>query len=283
MANEQPRRSMFVDFMYAIVVGSALPLLNSEHLDLHDVRFWGILFLLLVILEDYFLYETQIAPFQKPGKVSPVALFFELAILVTWYLSAVAVSAAANRTGWFLCAFGGFFLLKFLAGVAHWTGFYRSLAKGVRFYRSLGRGIWESIVTNFAFWISILAAFGILLRCEQAQMGWRMLLTLFIAWVFTLIMWWTSRSWTPVNIVTKARLPGGTASQAYGPIPLVATRAKPPCKWTLTAGALPSGLTLDESGQITGAPTVAGKSAFTLLVSDAGSKTREQQFTIVVV
>jgi hypothetical protein len=272
---------MFVDFMYAIVVGSALPLLNDKHLDLSDVPFWGILFLLIVILEDYFLYETQIAPFQKPGKVNPIALFFEVAILVSWYFSALAVSVGATRTIWFLCAFGGFFLLKFLAGVTHWTGFFWSLGD-FRFPRSLLKGLWESTVTNFAFWISILTVLGILLRSEQAELGWQMLLTLLIAWVFTLIVWWSGRIWIPINIVTKSGLPGATATQGYGPISLVVTRAKLPCVWSLKAGTLPTGLLLDPTGQISGTPTAQQSSAFTLEVRDAAAKTQHQAFQIAV-
>jgi len=272
---------MFVDFMYAIVVGSALPLLTSERLNLLDVHFWGILFLLVVILEDYYLYETRIAPFQQPGKVSPVALFFELAILVSWYLSAVAVSAKENRTIWFLCAFGAFFLLKFLAGVAHWVGFYRSLS-GRKLY-SLWRGTWESIVTNFAFGISILIALVIAWQFGQAQMRWWMLLALFIAWLLTLITWWTSYGRMTLNIETLARLPDGTVGQAYGPATLTATRAAPPYTWKLIGnGVLPPGLELDARGQITGTPTGPAQVQFTLEVSDAASKTASRQFTIVV-
>jgi len=233
------------------------------------------------MLEDYFLYETQIAPFQKAGKINPIALFIEVAILVSWYFSALAVSVGATRTVWFLCAFGSFFLLKFLAGVTHWTGFYWSLGN-FRFLRSFLKGLWESIVTNFAFWISILTILGILLRSEQAEMGWRMLLTLFIAWVFTLIVWWSGRIWVPINIVTNSGLPGATANQVYGPISLIVTRSKLPCEWSVKAGTLPTGLRLDEDGQISGTPTVAQQSSFTLEVRDAAAKTQQQVFQITV-
>jgi hypothetical protein len=282
MADEQLRRSMFVDFMYAIVVGSALPLLNSEHLNLSDVRFWGILFLLLVVLEDYFLYETQIAPFQQPGKISPIALFLEVAILVSWYFSALAVSAKENRTTWFVAAFGLFYLLKFTAGVAHWTGFYKGFHQGETFRRSLARGIWESLVTNFAFWVAILTAIGaIIIRNKEAPLSWELLISLFIASLVTSMIWWTSDSWIPVNIVTRA-LPQGAVSIPYGPISLIAIRITPPGRWTRVSGTLPNGLNLDEKGELSGTPTVAGNSSFILKVTDAASKSKDQQFTIDV-
>jgi Putative Ig domain len=282
MADEQLRRSMFVDFMYAIVVGSALPLLNSEHLNLSDVRFWAILFLLLVVLEDYFLYETQIAPFQQPGKVSPIALFIEVAILVSWYFSALAVSSKENRSLWFVTAFGLFYSLKFTAGVTHWTGFYKGVYPGETFRRNLGRGIWESLVTNSAFWVAILTAIGaIIIRNNAAPVSWKLLLSLFIASLITSIIWWTSDRWMRVNIATRT-LPQGTVNTPYGPIPLIATRITPPCRWTRVSGALPIGVNLDEKGELSGTPTVAGNSSFVLKVTDAASKTKEQQFTIVV-
>jgi hypothetical protein len=56
----------------------------------------------------------------------------------------------------------------------------------------------------------------------------------------------------------------------------------PPYTWTLAGGALPAGVTLAPSGQITGSPTTAGVSTFTLSATDSTGKTASQQFSINV-
>jgi hypothetical protein len=86
---------------------------------------------------------------------------------------------------------------------------------------------------------------------------------------------------TTLNITTPASLPGGNIDQAYDQ-PLAASGGTSPYKWALTAGTLPSGLNLNPSGRITGAPTVGVTAKFTLQVIDANSKTKSQEFTLVV-
>jgi hypothetical protein len=67
-------------------------------------------------------------------------------------------------------------------------------------------------------------------------------------------------------ITTTTPLPGGTAGAAYSTI-LTASGGTVPYTWSLLSGTLPAGLAI--SGQsITGTPTTAGTSAFTLKVTD---------------
>jgi hypothetical protein len=85
-----------------------------------------------------------------------------------------------------------------------------------------------------------------------------------------------------LNITTGKTLSPATVGAPY-PQRLAATGGTPPYKWTLTAGKLPDGLSLDSAGTFTGTPTVAGTFTLTLQVSDAGgSKPKAQEFTIVV-
>jgi Putative Ig domain/Cep192 domain 4 len=56
----------------------------------------------------------------------------------------------------------------------------------------------------------------------------------------------------------------------------------PPYTWTLSGGALPAGLTLAPSGQITGSATTVGVSTFTVSATDSTGKTATQQFSINV-
>lgn len=52
--------------------------------------------------------------------------------------------------------------------------------------------------------------------------------------------------------------------------------------WSITAGALPAGLTLSPSGTISGTPASSGTSNFTVRVTDSGSATAQQSFALLV-
>ena len=55
-----------------------------------------------------------------------------------------------------------------------------------------------------------------------------------------------------------------------------------PVTWSVSAGTLPDGLTLNGNGLIIGSPTAAGESTFTVQVTDADSQTATKQLTLVV-
>ena len=84
--------------------------------------------------------------------------------------------------------------------------------------------------------------------------------------------------------VSATTLPNGAQSTTYTQN-LAVTGGAAPYTWTLVSGALPAGLTLSNSGQITGTPTSAGTSNFTVQASDSSSppRTATQQFSITVV
>ena len=76
----------------------------------------------------------------------------------------------------------------------------------------------------------------------------------------------TITSPSALAITTTSPLPGGTAGVAYSAI-LTASGGTAPYTWSLQSGTLPAGLAI--SGQlITGTPTTAGTSAFTVKVTD---------------
>ncbi len=88
---------------------------------------------------------------------------------------------------------------------------------------------------------------------------------------------------TTLSIATNA-LPGGTQNQAYS-VSLTATGGTPPYIWSLVNGtALPAGLTLSATGQISGTPTGSGSTTFTVQVTDsaATSQTATASLTLVV-
>ena len=89
----------------------------------------------------------------------------------------------------------------------------------------------------------------------------------------------------PTTLVIGATtLPSGTQNQAYSAT-LVASGGTAPYSWSLANNTtLPPGLNLSSAGQITGTPTVAGTTVFTVQVADAGTpqQTVTQQLTLVV-
>jgi subtilisin family serine protease len=86
----------------------------------------------------------------------------------------------------------------------------------------------------------------------------------------------------PAPTITTTALPGGTVGQAYSQT-LAATGGTPPYAWSLESGSLPDGLTLNPgTGAITGTPTSAGTSAFTVRVTDDLEQSDTQALTIAV-
>jgi hypothetical protein len=74
---------------------------------------------------------------------------------------------------------------------------------------------------------------------------------------------------TPLSI-TVSSLPAATANVTYSAA-LSATGATPPYKWAMTAGTMPTGLSMSTGGQISGMPTQTGSFSFTAQVTDSSS------------
>lgn len=72
---------------------------------------------------------------------------------------------------------------------------------------------------------------------------------------------------SPLSITTAA-LPNGVTSSAYN-VTLAASGGFGPYVWSLASGALPAGLSLSAAGVISGTPTAAGTSSFTVSVTDS--------------
>jgi hypothetical protein len=65
---------------------------------------------------------------------------------------------------------------------------------------------------------------------------------------------------------------------------LNATGGTAPYHWSITGGALPSGVTLADDGSFSGAPTALGTFTFTVKVMDSSTapKSASKQLSIVV-
>src|SRR4030095_10012759 len=87
----------------------------------------------------------------------------------------------------------------------------------------------------------------------------------------------------PLSITTGSPLPTDTRGMCYSKS-LAATGGTPPLTWSVTSGALPGGLTLSSAGVISGTPTGAGMTNFTVQVADSASAARNatKPFTLTI-
>ena len=88
----------------------------------------------------------------------------------------------------------------------------------------------------------------------------------------------------PLEIVTTSSpptLPDVSVGAPYN-VALQATGGKPGYVWTVTGGALPTGLTLASYGEVYGTPTSAGTTSSTITVTDANGNTDSDTFSLTV-
>jgi hypothetical protein len=86
---------------------------------------------------------------------------------------------------------------------------------------------------------------------------------------------------TPLSVVTTS-LPSGVVGRSYSGT-LVATGGTPPYQWSVSAGTLPAGLTLNAgTGALTGVPTSTGDSTVGISVRDASVQTAGVSLTVSV-
>lgn len=84
------------------------------------------------------------------------------------------------------------------------------------------------------------------------------------------------------SITTGSPLPSGTVGVSYSET-IAATGGTTPYSWSISAGALPAGLSIGAtSGVISGIPSAAGSFSFTVEVTDANAKTATAQFSVAI-
>jgi hypothetical protein len=84
----------------------------------------------------------------------------------------------------------------------------------------------------------------------------------------------------PLTISSGAP-PNGTSGVAYN-FTFTATGGTPAYTWSISAGALPAGLTLTAGGVLSGTPTTAGSSTFTVQVTDTVPATATASYTVQI-
>jgi arabinan endo-1,5-alpha-L-arabinosidase len=86
---------------------------------------------------------------------------------------------------------------------------------------------------------------------------------------------------TPLTI-TSASLAGGTVTLPYSATLDATGGTGSGYAWTVSAGALPGGLTLASSGVVSGTPTAAGTFNFTVEVTDSASASAAKNLSVVI-
>jgi hypothetical protein len=81
--------------------------------------------------------------------------------------------------------------------------------------------------------------------------------------------------------VSTASFSAGTVGSAFSAA-LAATGGKASVTWSIASGTLPAGLTLSSAGVISGTPTTASTSTFTVRVTDANGKAATRSLSITV-
>lgn len=85
----------------------------------------------------------------------------------------------------------------------------------------------------------------------------------------------------PLLSVSTLALANGTVGSGYSQS-INASGGTFPYTWSLSAGTLPAGLVLSSAGVVSGTPSAAGTSTFTLQVKDASSVTATHSYTMTV-
>jgi hypothetical protein len=92
----------------------------------------------------------------------------------------------------------------------------------------------------------------------------------------------TVTSPSPTPSITTASLPAGTVGSPYSAA-LSASAGTPPYTWSVSAGPLPNGLSLNSpAGLIAGTPGMAGQFTFTVQVRDSAGATAAATFTLTI-
>jgi hypothetical protein len=163
--------ALFVDFMYAVTVGASLPRLDDKVLSLRNPLMWGLLFLISVFLEDFYLYHVKVVPFLD-GFPHWRGFVLTMAIIGTWYLSQAAFPSNPRL---FLVSFALFFSLKLLGGLFMQPTKYPTRQDAVFLLPIAGACVFVILATHVFF----------------ASHPGRLIMGLAPVWLLAVVLWWS--------------------------------------------------------------------------------------------
>ena len=178
-------RGLFVDFMYAVTVGATLPRINDTVLHVVSPVLWGVVFLIAVFLEDFYLYHVKIVP-HLSGPHSWRGFLLSVLIIGTWYLTQAAFP---NNVNLFLVSFAAFFALRIIGGLLH---------------RATGYPVRQDMV----FTLPIVAAVALLALAGYpffSGHSGRLLFFLFPIWLLTILVWWSVDARLTIRVSNQSR------------------------------------------------------------------------------
>jgi hypothetical protein len=180
-------RGLFVDFMYAVTVGATLPRINDTVLHLDSPVLWGLVFLIAVFLEDFYLYHVMVVP-HLSGTHSWPGFLLSVFIVGTWYLTQAAFPNNANL---FLTGFAAFFFLRLVGGLLHRATVY-------------------PIRQDVVFAVPIVVALALLALTEYpffSGHSGRFLFFLFPTWLLTILVWWAAETRLTIPVADRSMTP----------------------------------------------------------------------------
>jgi uncharacterized protein YhjY with autotransporter beta-barrel domain len=86
----------------------------------------------------------------------------------------------------------------------------------------------------------------------------------------------------PTITLTPLSLPGGLQNIAYAAQNIIASGGTAPHTYVVTAGALPSGITLSTGGELAGTPSVSGTFNFTVTATDVNGYTGTRSYSLTI-
>jgi hypothetical protein len=168
----------FVDLFYAVVVGGSFNLIA----DVTD--YWNVaakIFLIIVVLEDWFAYYTFVIPnIVETQRYKLYSLIMEFAILMSWYLSVASLNSGISVRHHLFFWISVFFVIRFITGFrAHWI-------RATLYSR-------ESF-SEFLYLMQSAFYFVLGLACSFGQFSfWGAFGCFVLIWVSVTIIWWHIR------------------------------------------------------------------------------------------
>jgi len=173
MESYKSSNPLFVDFFYAVVVGSTFSYLTLDNAtSIILIR----LFMIFVILEDWYVYHRYVISFPTARKKYTIRSFlFEISMLLFWYFSFISIP---ERLTMFLILYSLFFLTKLYAGISH--------------YMTKQSPITKEAILDFFYLVPAISSFLVYFLAIKNYCSVTDCYSIVIVfWAVTIVSWWS--------------------------------------------------------------------------------------------